>query len=212
MTLAVWFWPAERSDRHAPRFGWVIAAAMVAACTTAPLEMRPDSGTAAERSTMEASFSIEGRVSVVYGSDSLAGKIAWNHRPARDEISLASPLGNQLALIVRDDTGVVLTDSRQQQFRAIDVEALTEQQLGWRLPLAGLTDWVRARATAAGVSRRDAAGRLMNLSEAGWEIEFSYESDAARQPRRLVMRYTGAERPLEIRLVIDSQAPASPGS
>ena len=115
-------------------------------------------------------------------------------------------------MIVRDDSGVVLTDSRQQQFRALDAEALTEQQLGWRLPLAGLTDWVRARATLAGVVRRDAAGRLMNLSEAGWEIEFTYASETARQPRRLVMRYLRAERPLEIRLVIDSWAPAAPGS
>ncbi len=185
---------------------------MVVACTTTPPAPRPDSETAAEQSIVDASFSIEGRVSVVYGSDSLAGKMAWDHRPARDEISLASPLGNQLALIVRDDTGVVLTDSRQQQFRANDAEALTEQQLGWRLPLAGLTDWVRARATVAGVTRRDAAGRLIGLSEAGWEIEFSYESDAARQPRRLVMRYMRAERPLEIRLLIDSRLPASPGS
>ena len=185
---------------------------MVVACTTTPPAPRADSETAAGQSIIDASFSIEGRVSVVYGSDSLAGKMAWDHRPARDEISLASPLGNQLALIVRDDTGVVLTDSRQQQFRANDAEALTEQQLGWRLPLAGLTDWVRARATVAGVARRDAAGRLIGLSEAGWEIEFSYESDAARQPRRLVMRYMRAERPLEIRLLIDSRLPASPGS
>ena len=190
----------------------VIAAAMLAACTTTPSAVPQVPAAGAEQSGGDISFSLEGRVSVVYGGDSLAGKIAWSHRPERDDISLASPLGNQLALIVRDDSGVVLTDSRQQQFRALDAEALTEQQLGWRLPLAGLTDWVRARATLAGVVRRDAAGRLMNLSEAGWEIEFTYASETARQPRRLVMRYLRAERPLEIRLAIDSWTPAAPGS
>ncbi len=141
-----------------------------------------------------------------YGDDSLAGKIAWTHQPLRDEISLASPLGNQLVHITRDATGVVLTDARQQQMRALNAEILTEQQLGWRLPLSGLTDWVRARASADGEARRDFGGRLVHLREAGWEIEFAYESEAARRPRRLIMSYARALRPLEIRLVIDTWA------
>ena len=90
-----------------------------------------------------------------YGEESLSGKIAWVHSSARDEISLASPLGNQLALIVREPAGVV------------------------------------------------AAGRPTHVSEAGWEIDFDYDGEA-RLPRRLVMVFSRAERPLEIRLVIDA--------
>ena len=137
-----------------------------------------------------------------YGEESLSGKIAWAHSAARDEISLASPLGNQLALIVREPAGVTLTDANQVKYRAADVETLTERQLGWRLPLAGLSDWVRSRPGVNAVARRDVAGRPTRISEAGWEIDFDYEGDA-RLPRRLVMVFTRAERPLEIRLVID---------
>ncbi|MBL8382017.1 MAG: outer membrane lipoprotein LolB [Burkholderiales bacterium] len=146
-------------------------------------------------------FEIEGRVSVRYGDESLAGRLAWVHARGRDEIGLASPLGNQIAQIVRSPGEVVLIDAQQQRHRAADAESLTERQLGWRLPLTGLTDWVRARSTAPG--QRDARGRLVALSEAGWQIAFSYDADATL-PRRLVLSYAGGDRPLEIRLVIDA--------
>lgn len=147
-------------------------------------------------------FAIEGRVSVRYGEESLSGKIAWTHGAARDEISLASPLGNQLARIVREPGGVALTDANQNRYQAADVETLTERHLGWRLPLAGLSDWVRARPGAGASTRRDAAGRPIHVAEAGWTIDLDYDG-ASRLPRRLVMVFTRAERPLEIRLVID---------
>ncbi len=156
----------------------------------------------AQAATNADTFAIEGRVSVRYGEESLSGKIAWAHTETRDEISLASPLGNQLALIVREPAGVTLTDANQARYRAADVETLTERQLGWPLPLAGLSDWVRSRPGANAVVRRDAAGRPTRISESGWEIDFDYEGEA-RLPRRLVMVFTRAARPLEIRLVID---------
>ena len=72
-----------------------------------------------------------------------------------------------------------------------------------------MTDWVRARAAPDGEARRDSAGRLVQLREAGWEIEFTYESEAALLPRRLIMSYARALRPQEIRLVIDQWAGAA---
>jgi outer membrane lipoprotein LolB len=149
-------------------------------------------------------FAIDGRVAVRYGEESLSGRIAWTHAPDRDDLRLASPLGNQLAEIVRDPGGVTLTDSAQSRFGAPDVETLTEQRLGWRLPLGGLIDWVRARPGVGGDAQRDGAGRLTRLREAGWDIAFDYADDTARLPRRLIMGYDRSERPLEIRLVIDN--------
>lgn len=153
-------------------------------------------------------FGLDGRISVNYGSQSLSGKIQWLHEPTRDEIGLASPLGNQMARLVRNDGGVTLTDSERQTHLAADAETLTEQRLGWRLPLGGLADWVRGRA-GPGVPaqvRRDAEGRLESLLQADWRIEYAYDDSGAagaRLPRRLVMRYLKAVEPLEIRMVID---------
>lgn len=171
----------------------------VAGCASAPPLLAPVS---------EQGFALEGRMSVNYGSQSLSGKVQWTHDPARDEIGLASPLGTQVARLVRNRDGVTLTDSEQQTYRAADAETLTEQRLGWRLPLGGLVDWVRGRSQAGkpGDARRDAQGRLEALAQSDWQIEYAYDDSgtiAATLPRRLIMRYLKASEPLEIRMVID---------
>ena len=162
------------------------------------------------RISLDAGFALEGRVAVRYGAENVSGRIAWTHDPARDEIGLASPLGNQLARLVRAADGVTLTDGRQEIFRAADAESLTQQRLGWRLPLAGLTDWVQGRIAAgttadqaASEVQRDIAGRLSFLMQSGWRIDYSYEDDTARLPKRLILQYLKAVEPLEIRLVIE---------
>jgi len=181
---------------------WLVA--LLAACAT----QGPTSPVAAPPAAVQPAaqaFAAEGRISVHYGEQSLSGKFTWTHAPQRDELGLATPLGNQLAQIVRDPSGVQLTNSRQERYSAPDVESLTETQLGWRLPLAGLTDWVqgRPREADATAASRDGAGRLLQLREAGWVIDYSY-AGAATLPQRLILNYPRAEQALEIRLVLDT--------
>ncbi len=178
-----------------------LAALLLTGCAVIVPPQRP--------AAQDAGFALEGRVAVRYGTQNISGRIAWAHEgarePGRDEIGLASPLGNQLARLVRDASGVTLVDSNQQTFRAADAETLTEQRLGWRLPLTGLVDWVQGRvsAGAAPAVERDAAGRISTLAQFDWRIEYSYEDDAARLPKRLIMQYVKSAEPLEIRLVIE---------
>lgn len=181
------------------------AAALLGGCAaTSPQAGREGGAARAGRGSQEGqAFGVGGRIAVRYGEESLSGKFTWTHAAAADHLSLATPLGNQIAQIVRDPGGVTLTNSRQERFRAPDVESLTEAQLGWRLPLAGLTDWVRGRAGPGAQSQRDAGGRLTQLRQDGWVIDYSYV-DANPQPQRLILNYPRAERPLEIRLVIDT--------
>ena len=180
----------------ARRIPALACALLLAACaTTTPPPAAPALG-----------FALEGRVAVRYGDESLSGRIAWTHEASRDDIALASPLGNQVARIERDLGGVRLTDANQQSVNAADAESLTEQRLGWRLPLAHLADWARARPGPGAVVERDAAGRPMRVDEDGWRVEFAYEDDSARLPKRLFLSYARGERPLEIRLVVDRWA------
>jgi len=181
----------------------LIVGGALAGCATSPPEASP-APAAAEPLEQARGFDLDGRIAVHYGDESLSGKFTWSHAPESDQVSLATPLGNQLAQIVRDGAGVTLTNSRRERYSAPDVESLTDAQLGWRLPLTGLTEWVRGRAQGAGAeSQRDPAGRLSRLKESGWVIDYSY-AGAGRQPQRLVLNYPRAEKPLEIRLVIDT--------
>ena len=122
---------------------------------------------AAAVAALGAGFTLEGRISVNYGAQNLSGKVRWSHDAASDDIALASPLGTQVARLVRDSSGVALTDSEQVTHRAGDAESLTEQRLGWRLPLTGLSAWVRGRS----LSGRDRAYSWIRRARLGRGVE-----------------------------------------
>ncbi len=146
-------------------------------------------------------FHISGRISVKYGAEATSGKIAWRHDAASDELLLMNPFGQGVARIARSDNLVTLTTSEQKLYQANDVETLTEQVLGWRLPFAGLADWVRGRAAPdmPAQSRRDDLERLSELRQSGWLIEYLEYRGESGPPARLRL----SRKDVEIRLVID---------
>jgi len=170
-------------------FRVALAALLLAACA-GPRFLLPELGT---------EFELAGRIAVTYRNEATSGNIAWRHSARSDELLLSSPLGQGIARIVRFGGEVTLTTSDGRELRAADAEALTEQALGFRLPLAGLTDWVRGRALAepapAGL-RRNADGSLAELMQSGWTIR--YLEYAGGLPSRVTLNFPG----LELRLAI----------
>lgn len=147
----------------------------------------------------EVQFELSGRIAMRYKNEAGSGNIAWRHAAESDELLLTSPIGQGLARIVRTGKEVVLTTQDGQEMRAVDAEALTEQALGFRIPLAGLTDWVRGRAGDSPPPdhvRRDADGRLAELTQGGWTVE--YQAYEGKLPSRLRLLYPG----IELRLAI----------
>src|SRR5258708_10379492 len=114
--------------------------------------------------------------------------------------------GRGVGRIVREAGAVPLTPAEPKEYRAADAEALTEQVLGFRLPLAGLADWVRARPApsrtgdAPAKIQKSSDGRMQNLEQQGWKIEYQEyaEGGAEALPSRLRLTYPG----IELRLVI----------
>jgi len=172
--------------RHA-----LVAAAVLAlgACASLPKPSAPVS---------EGGFELQGRVAVRYGSDGASGNVAWRHSRESDEMLITSFIGQGIARIRRSGGEVQLfTDGKEH--RAPDAETLTERVLGWRLPLAGLPDWVQGRPAAGGAEdvRRDASGRIVAFVQDQWKIEYQAFED--QRPSRLRL-----SRPnLEIRLIVD---------
>jgi outer membrane lipoprotein LolB len=149
----------------------------------------------------DAEFELAGRIAMRYRDDAGSGNIAWRHASRSDEMLLTTPLGQGMARIVRRGDEVTLTAQDGREFKAADAEALTDQVLGFRLPLIGLADWVRGRAAPKPApepkrERRDAAGRLAELEQSGWRVE--YLEYAGALPSRLTLTYPG----LELRLAI----------
>ena len=142
-------------------------------------------------------FELSGRLAVRYGSEAFSGNLAWRHAGGSDEILITSSLGAGVARLVRDGDGTVLTTAEPREYRGRDPEALTQEVLGFRLPVAGLADWVRGKAsTGEAKAQYGDDGRLRALEQSGWRIEYlEYENDL---PSRLRLTYPG----IELRLAI----------
>lgn len=165
----------------------------------AALALSACAGLQAPSPQQDVEFEVAGRIAVRYRDEAASGNVAWRHARDGDELLITSPVGSSVARLVRDGTGYVLTTAEPREFRADDAEALTGQVLGFRLPLAGLSDWIRARPVAGRPADlvRDAQGRPEVLVQDGWRIEYQ-ELRADGLPVRLKLTYPG----LELRLAI----------
>jgi outer membrane lipoprotein LolB len=166
---------------------WVVMLLLPAACaqfeTQAPQDLE---------------FELVGRLAARYGSESFSGNLNWRHARNADEMLITSPIGAGIARIVREGHSVVLTTAEPREYKASDAEALTDEVLGFRVPLAGLADWVRARPSdkAAAKTEYGDDGRLRSLEQLGWTIE--YQAYEGKLPSRMRLAYPG----IELRLAI----------
>ena len=151
-----------------------------------------------------AAFRIEGRIAVRSGDERFSASIDWRHDAASDEMILSGPLGQGLARLTSGGGAALLETADQKRYMAADLEGLSEQVFGTRLPVAGLGRWVLGRSASGGAARLDANGRLAGLSEQGWSIEYlRYESEA---PEALPELLQARREQVEVRLVIDRWA------
>lgn len=176
----------------------VVLLALMAGCATTPPTIPADALV-----PLPASWTLQGRIGIQAGEQSLSGSIHWQHRMETDEVLMTSPLGQGVARIVRDADGVLLEVPNQPSRRAPDAESMTHEALGYALPVAGLVWWVQARPDPESTfeATRDGAGRLTQLKQHGWVIDYlQYVTDMPARPRKLAVMREG----LEIRLVADS--------
>lgn len=170
------------------RLSWVLAALLAGAC--AQMEIRPPAG--------PLEFELSGRIAARYGDEAFTGNVMWRHAAGGDEMMINTPMGQGVARIVRQGEAVVLTTAEPREYRAVDVESLTERVLGFRLPLVGLADWVRGRPAPGKPARVERAsdGRLRALEQDGWHVQ--YLDYAGGRPSRLRLGYQG----IELRLAV----------
>ncbi|SEN65165.1 lipoprotein insertase outer membrane protein LolB [Nitrosomonas marina] len=155
-------------------------------------------------------FELLGRVAVRNEQQRFSGNVHWQHTSVEDTLMLLSPLGQAVAEIVRKRSGVTLTTSKQETFYADNVEDLTAELLGWRLPLNGLRYWVQG--VHSPLSRAtvdfDSEDRIIAIRQDGWEIIYRqyYQHDDESFNRQMV-RPRIVELHIEglmIRLVVDN--------
>lgn len=148
---------------------------------------------------------LKGRVAVRYGNEGGSASINWRHGRQFDDMLVASSLGQGIARITRVEESFVLTTVDGREYRAADAESLTETVLGWRLPLAGLPDWVRGQAVAGQPSRvrRDESGQLQRIEQDAWQIDYLLWNGALPARMTLHRDAQAGRDAIDIRLIID---------
>lgn len=146
---------------------------------------------------------LQGRIAIKAGNNSQSGQLQWQHRQDQDALLVLTPLGQGVARIVRDASGVTLEIPNQAVRRAPDAESLTREAMGVALPLSGLRHWILVHPDPLSPfeQTRDAYGRVAQIRQDGWAIDYlQYMSDTDPRPRKINI----ARNNLEIRLVVDT--------
>jgi outer membrane lipoprotein LolB len=144
----------------------------LAGCATTKPSTAP---VAAYRDTID----LNGKIGVVYyktegGRDGVNANFSWTQRPGRIDVSLFTPTGQTAAEISVTPDSATLTQANREPRTAKDIDTLTQQTLGWSLPVAGLRDWLQGYAVDA-QGKRFAASPANNsvVTRDGWRLRFA---------------------------------------
>lgn len=165
---------------------------LLTACAGKPVAQSDD---ALLTAAYDMPFSVQGRFSARAEQDAFSAAFDWRHAPERDRIALRSPLGVTQALLMRDDKTVTVSlEDGQTNWRGSDWQTLAQQALGFPLPVDGLVYWIRSLALPEipAAITRDVGGRVEQLRQNGWQIDYRYASPEAQLPLQLDARYGDA--------------------
>lgn len=176
----------------------------LAACTTWP------EGPLSDRN-YQSTISMAGRLSVRYQQggqpQSLQGKFRWQQQGEQTNITLYSPLGQTIATIEITPGLAVLVQSDGEKRQAPNVSMLTQEVLGWPMPVDGLRYWLQGFVqNANGTLDMASPESTPSFQSDGWRVRYvSWQRNASIQyPKRFDMERTTAEAgDIVLRLVID---------
>lgn len=147
-------------------------------------------------------FVLNGRIAVKHNGWRTSATFRWTHHADQDEILMFAPLGQTAARIQKNVAGVTL-DTSDKHYAAPDAESLTQQVLGWSLPLAGLRYWIFALPAPGSTfeMQSESNGQVSQLLQDQWAINYTRYATAA--PDSLPLRMTLQRDELSIQLLID---------
>lgn len=184
-----------------------LLACSVIACSTVPKPPVSQTANSAAQQRMQTlaavqQFSLEAKLAVQYSGKGYTARLEWQHAGQEDHMRIFSPLGQQVALIHRTAQSVTLTDQSGKQHHAADVASLTERLLGWRLPLAGLSQWILGIPHTASPYQASylASGEPATLTQDDWRIEYEDYQTTALNGRSESLPFTTRLQQQDVRL------------
>lgn len=195
---------------------------LLAGCATQPQKAAQATARASNATEYQGRFAVKyvdqnGQVRNAYGN------FDWVEQADAVSLSLRNPLGSTLAIVVASPTSATLELPNQPPRTASNVEDLMQSALGFPMPVDGLRYWLQNRPAPQSRAKTtaDASGRISQLVQDGWQIDYlgfadatpaveaNVNANAASAPRVVVRRMNLTRKdstsatPLEVKLVIN---------
>lgn len=200
------------------RFAQKLAAAMLllalAACSAQkPQPQQPPTEPSAQAQSAAAlqRWEVRGKLGVRSPKENGSANLTWQQASGNYRIHLSGPLGAGATMISGSPTGVSLQRGSDPAVIASNPAQLTEEIMGWPLPVSEMFYWVRGLVAPGAVSgeQRNAQGQLLRLQQAGWQLDFGgYQSVGPYQlPTRIKAATNQAAGPVSVTVVIKQWEP-----
>lgn len=186
-----------------------IAAALLVLAACAPVRTR---GTAAQISAQAAreqqlgvqtQWGLQAHFAVSDGRDGGSGTLVWQQNGDEYSLNLRAPITGKTARLEGGPEGVVLTGLREGPIRGEDAQGLLANQLGWHIPVAQLTWWVRGLRAPDSPAELSYGGNGLPalLEQDGWKVEYR-DWYADRDPP-LPRKVYASKPPYSVRVLIE---------
>ncbi|MFV8782302.1 lipoprotein insertase outer membrane protein LolB [Microbulbifer sp. SA54] len=197
--------------QHALRALTFLLVAAVSACSTQ--QAQPPTAPAATSQSAAAlqRWEVKGKLGVRSTKENGSANLTWQQASGNYRIHLSGPLGAGATVISGSPGGVSLQRGSDPAVFAADPGQLTEQIMGWPLPVTEMFYWARGLPAPGAVSAKqaDAEGLLQSLSQSGWQLNFSDYQRVG--PYKLPTRIKAVTRqvtgPVNVTLVIKEWLP-----
>lgn len=190
----------------------LLLALLLGACSQTPSRPQPDTAPALnwqlrqQQLVQLSHWQLSGRLAVQSDHEAWYMSLEWQQRDTKYSLNIIAPLGQGAMQLHGDAVQVELLTDEGESLTSSDPELLLYQQFGWKVPVKALRYWVLGLpAPGENLQSLDEYGRLSQLQQAGWEIEFiDYQPQLGIElPRKVFIRNHQAS----VKLVISSWSP-----
>ncbi|WP_226704949.1 lipoprotein insertase outer membrane protein LolB [Microbulbifer elongatus] len=204
---------SQGAQRALQIVGAVLLLALTACSSQKPQPQQPPAQQAAQPQSAAAlqRWEAKGKLGVRSPKENGSANLIWQQANANYRIHLSGPLGAGATTISGSPGGVSLQRGSDPAVMASDPAQLTEQIMGWPLPVSEMFYWVRGLPAPGAVAgqKKDSKGLLQSLQQSGWQLNFSgYQSVGAFQlPSRIKAATNNAAGPVSVTVVIKEWVP-----
>jgi outer membrane lipoprotein LolB len=154
------------------------------------------------------SWSLTGRVALANGREGGSGRIEWTQEGPAYQLALSAPVTRQSWRLSGTPERARLEGLGGGPREGSDATALLREATRWEIPVEALASWVRGE--RADESRFGAVdqqfggdGRLSQLSQSGWRIDYSDWRPVPGTAVELPHRLNAVRAEAKVRLIVD---------